>query len=250
MAALDCIKQLVKDTGDRSLVVNAANENWTDNGALRFLNEGADWLDQHMIKKPKAWLYKPVAAGVSLVTFSVPRWIKEVWIASASHRRKLTLRTQASIRAQYHDVPLTEIENGHVAWWCPAEAMLAPEQHEEDETSLGNAGATDLDFLVYGDAYLTKAIIIMPPPDEARTLEILATWGSRTLTEPADENFWTVTRPAMLVKAAKLVREIQVFQNAERGQFYTASLMDDIRRLEDDMLREQNAVPLLYMRMI
>ena len=238
-------KKLVKLSGNYGLVVDAANEDWTDNGANDFLNAGQKWLDQRFeYDKQQAWYTQVLTAGTSLVTFNVARYIESVEISSTSLERKLLVRqTMNQLRELYPDVPLSAIDNAEPEHWTPSILGLAPQQYNQTESTLTTGGVTDLDFYEYGNYYLTSGVIILPPPDAAYTVKILARWFSKELTADADVSVWTMNRPELLVRAARLQMEVDLHRASEASNIFVASLVDDLDKLYQDFKAEQMAGP-------
>lgn len=264
MNAQELLIALCKKTGDYSLVTNYRNGNYADAGGLALLNDGALFLDGICKKKPRAVLYKVTAEGDTYIPFDVPRYVSEVWLSDGTNRTQLLRSDPTAIRSQTgatttdilespiitddrnnYPEPFSQavaISNGRPSFWSPSIDYLAPAQASDpdivDASDLPT-GATDYAYLTFGDAYLTRGLMLIPPADGVYTIEIVAVWRNKALSAATDVNFWSIFRPDVLVRAACRQREVDVFQNAERAAFYETVLRGDVRGIENDMIREE-----------
>lgn len=238
---LDIVKQVLKATGDYSQVTDAEGGDYTDNGIDWHINNAQKFLDREFkYKKDKAWVYKKVTQGESLVTLARARNIIEVWVAQAGGTRtRLATRTAGELRADYSSVPLSAITQARpTVYACPITG-LAPAQYAETESSLSTAGMTDLDYLIFGNYYASDAIVIMPPADGTYTVEILANCFSKTLTADADVSFWSINEPSLLVDATCLHMENQLHRNAQGYSDKLGPLDKALTQLFHDLVEEE-----------
>lgn len=241
---LEVKQQVVRDSGHYELVVDTTG--WADNGIHFHINAAQRWLSrQFEYEKAEATLSKLLTAGTSLVQLARARYVKDVWLADAtgSSRTQLERITWRRMRELYASVPLSEIDNGTPLYWCPRPIQLAPEQFSEDASSLATAGNTDLDFYVYGNAYLTSGIIILPPPDAAFTLNVHATWLDKELTVDGDVSFWSVAAPELLADATRLSIERRLHRNSQGVNDFVAPLLADLQQIYFDLVDEEAAGP-------
>ena len=101
---------------------------------------------------------------------------------------------------------------------------------------------TDTDFMVFGEAPLTSTIMIMPPSDGTRTIEILADWYTPELTLDTHTSFWC-THPELLVRACQLQLEIDYHRNSEGVNDWVNALRHDLRKIYHDILAENLSGP-------
>lgn len=249
---LEIARQVVKASGDYDLVVDGDISTCVDNGVNWHINEGQKILDREFkYKKDKAWIYKKIVAGQSLVQLNRVRTILEVWVVgSDAIRQQLTVRSLDALRLAFPDVPLSAVTQGTPLYYTPSLVGLGPEQYAETANSLATAGMTDTDFLLYGNFYATDAIAILPPPDGTYTVEILANCFSKTLTSNTDVSFWSVCEPSLLVDAACLHIEGQMHRNSTGYNDKLAPLQRALLQLYHDMLEEESAGPPERFRML
>jgi len=244
MTMLQIKTQVIEDSGHYELVVNTTA--YVDNGIHFHINAAQRWLSRNFeYKKAEATLSKLLTAGTALVTLNRARYVKDVWLADATGtaRTQLERITWRRMRELHGSVPLSEIDNGTPKYWCPAPIQLAPEQFTETAETLAAAGNTDLDFYVYGNAYLTNGIIIMPPPDAAYTLNVQATWLDKELTLDDDVSFWSVAAPELLTDATRLSIERRLHRNTQGVNDFTAPLLADLQQIYFDLVDEEAAGP-------
>jgi hypothetical protein len=185
-----------------------------------------------------------LAAGEAQVTFVKARWIEQVWIAPVNgQRRELTVCDIRWLRKQYPDVPLSAVTRAAPQYWAIPIVNLAPEQVGDEEDNLEAAGLTDLDFLQYGDLWLTDVVMIMPPADMAYTVEVLARWRYHELSDDDDVSFWSMAEPDILVAATKVQLELNKHRN-ETGQMqFEKYCLAELKRLEHELASENAAGP-------
>lgn len=243
---------VVTDSGRHDLVLDYGAGDYSDNGCNRYINEAQRYLDRMLsYKGDKAWLYKPLTANSSHITFNRARYISEVWISSTTgDRALLTMKSLPWLRQEYGDVPVTDLDSATPMYWAPLIPGLAPEQYAETSSTLTTAGLVDLQYLSYGNYYITDGIIIMPPTDIALTVEVLARFYSKTLVNDADVSFWTVNDPGILEDYTRLLFEQKLHRNSEGARDFLLPIEEKVRQIYYDMISEETSQPSRLMRMI
>ncbi len=241
----DVRQLLVRRSGNYSLVVDAANEDWTDNGANAFINAGQRWMDRKFAyDKQQSWYTHILAADQSLLSFDKARYIESVEISTEDGGRKILARkTLRDLMTEFSDVPLSSITGAEPKFWTPDIVGLSPELFSTTLSSLTSDGVVDTDFYLYGDHYLTSAVIILPPPDVAYTVKVLGRWLSKELTSDNDVSVWTVNAPELLVRAARLQIETDLHRGSEGSNVFEARLLDDLNEFYRDFKAEAVAGP-------
>lgn len=100
---------------------------------------------------------------------------------------------------------------------------------------------TDTDVLVLGDRFADKSILIMPPTDIAYTAEILCAWKSPVLENNNHRSFWTVNRPALLVRTAMMILETDFHRNTQGRRDYELAVAQEVQQIYHDLIAEEQA---------
>lgn len=103
------------------------------------------------------------------------------------------------------------------------------------------ADLVDTDVLVLGDTFPERSIMIMPPADQAYTVEVLCTWHSPVLTNDNHRSFWTVNEPQMLVRACNMIIESDHHRNSTGRLDYQLPLVEELTQLYHDLTQEEMA---------
>jgi hypothetical protein len=83
-------------------------------------------------------------------------------------------------------------------------------------------------------------IMIMPPTDEAITIDMVGKFRSGALSSDSDVNFWTLIYPELLEKAANY--EIEVTMRNTQGQAdWMAAIQDALTQIDHDAAEEESA---------
>jgi hypothetical protein len=240
-------EDLARESAHHELVIDFAGADYSDDGADYYLNAAQRWLDDMFpYRKSQAWYFSVLAAGQSLVTFNSARYVERVVLASGTDgRTELIRKTQRELQvlySDYTDVPLSSLDQGTPEYWAPAVIGLAPEQYAEDATTLAAAGAEDLDFLAHGNHYPLQGLIVMPPSDGVRTVEVLGRWYSKELSADADVSVWSVNHPDLLVRAA--MRELEItFRNEQGVRAIEGPLLIQLKQISHNLAAEDAAGP-------
>jgi hypothetical protein len=133
-------EQVARESGRFDLVQDAENDDYSDNGFDRFINDAQDWLDRKLqYPKGQRTYFQQLSAGQSLVVFQRPRYIEEVWcIDDNSERYRLERKTYWQLREDYNKVPLSSADRDEPAYWAPAPVGLAPEQANKGKFNISN----------------------------------------------------------------------------------------------------------------
>ena len=237
-------RRLVELSGHFELVLDAAQNDWGDNGADDYIRAAQRFLDdQFQYHKSEAWLYKKLTAGESLVTFNNARIIKEVWISNATGFRTMLQRmTPEALRKEHNENTLAAITNGTPEFWTPGVTMLAPSQIAETAVTFAAEGLTDYDLIVFSNDYLNKSVYIMPTVDVDTTVEILAEWKSAELTNDEDVSYWSQF-PELLIRAARMEIEVDLHRNSTGRRDFEDALMPRLSLLNDNLRAEEQSGP-------
>lgn len=207
-------RMFILESGRHDLVRDAANNDFTDLGmANYYINNGQRWLDRRLpYHKTKARLYKTLAAGASMITFTMARSVTDVW--------------RINDDGSYTRLP-----------WSTLYVGLAPDQKDDTQED-----HPDVDTLVFGNHWATQAIYLAPDDLNSRDLMIEANWYCPNLADDTDVSFWTVQHPELLVRAACMQAEIGM-RNTQGVNDYGAPLLDDVKMVALDLAEEEQAGP-------
>lgn len=207
-------RMLVLESGRYDLVRDAANNDFTDLGlANYYINNAQRWLDRRLpYHKTSARLYKTLAAGASMITFTMARSVTDVWRIN-------------------DDGSFTRIP------WATLHVGLAPDQKDDTQED-----HPDVETVVFGNHWATQAIYVEPDTESSRNLIIWANWYCPKLVNDTDVSFWTVQHPELLVRAACMQIEIGM-RNSQGVNDFSGPLLDDVRHVSMDLAEEEQAGP-------
>jgi len=209
------------------------NSNGSDNGADFFIGAGQRFLDRRIdFRKSSGRIFKPLAVDAYTIKFNGCRAIERVYINDTEERWKLELKTLEWLRDEYFDT-VADTDSGDPIYWSPA--MLRGIDIK-DMNSVGTffnfvmneKGTEDYD-----------GIVILPPPDEAMTVEIFGKFYSPNLVDDSDESYWSAVVPETLIQAALYRLEI-FYRNTEGAKDYLAGIEMDLVDIDKDSIHEDN----------
>lgn len=237
-------RRFVELSGHYELVLDAEQNDWGDNGADDYIRAAQRRLDDEFsYHKSDAYLYAKLSAGEAVITFNWARLIKEVWIADATgYRTQLQRKSMRKMREEYNETTLAAISQGTPASWTPITDMLAPSQQDETAASFDSAGFVDYDQITFSEAYLSKSIVVLPPPSATTTVQIKASWYSPTLNNDEDVCFWSQF-PELLIRGARAEMEMDLHRNTTGYRGFLEGLVPRLSRLEDNLLEEEQSGP-------
>lgn len=242
----DIREKFVKLSGRYDLI----KTNKTDNGADFFINAGQRFLDRMQGSgKMQARYTAALAVGQILVYTAGLRAIKGVWISNSDGMSSLTVATLEQLR-EYYGQKLSEVDQGTPAYYAPA--VLRPYPDTATAASLTGLYDTE-DLILYTSTpsitghWTYNGIVVMPPSDQARTVQIWGLFYSPTLsatlagsTWTQTKSFWTEQHPEILLKAS--LYELEVFyRNSEGAKDWQAAMGLDITGLDHDFVEEEMA---------
>jgi hypothetical protein len=210
------------------------NEDFTDNGADFYINEGRKFLDR-LDETQKSWAvaYRFMEIDGFAVHFQDCRAIKEVWAATTSARWQLEKNDLPDLIAGYMTTLPSGMDSGTPLYYSPAITWFIPENvtAEDFESFLGYVDVSA------GNAYGFNSILIMAPTDEKLSIEVKGLFYSHPLTDETDENYWTVSNPMLLIMST--MRQIEVINRNTQGvNDWTNSIAIEAKQLGMDMVEE------------
>lgn len=185
----------------------------TDNGANAYINAGQDYLDAHQLTPKSISHYlKDIASGVYKLEVANLRILHEVWIINADGRTQLEEKTLNWIKTEYGE-DFDDIETGTPLYYCRDVSGLSPQQAELTSDTYTTDFTYGHETIIFGNHWKKSNIIIMPPPDEVFTVDVVAEFYSKTLADNAvgesysDKSYWTEVHPGLLVDSALMMLE-------------------------------------------
>ena len=210
------------------------NEDFSDNGADFFINEGRKYLDRlDYIQKSFASCFRLAEIGKYSVNFPFCRAIKEVWAATISERWRLEKKSLQELTTDYLSNLPSERSTGAPLYYSPCMARYVPEDAEAGELE-AFAGFTDVEA---GNYHEYNSILLSVPVSEQTMIDIRGLFYSMELVNDADKNYWSEAHPLLLYMSA--MRQIEVTNRNTQGvNDWTASIRDEVTQLGMDFVEE------------
>ena len=188
------------------------NGDYSDNGADFFIYEGQKHLDR-LNETQKSWAscFRFVEPGFFAATFPYCRAIKEVWAASTTARWQLEKKNLQDLITGYMTSLPSERTNGTPLYYSPGITRYIPEDATAD-TFESYIGWVDIPS---GNAHEYNSVLLNVPTDEKIVLDIKGLFYTAQLVYDADENYWSVAHPALLIMSAQ--RMMEVFNRNTQG---------------------------------
>lgn len=205
MSNLLYVKQLfVKMTGRYDLVVNAVEGNWTDAGALNYINDAILELERYWDQpRSSKRLYLRLEVDQGFRSMTAARSIEKVWIPvdgvehvleEADDRILTNYFTGADSVSSglpyYYSLPNSHLHNTHL--FDTANTFQA----------MGLQGFSDV---LFGESSVYDTIQVYPPPDKPYTLVVLGKFYEPLLSLDTDANIWTTRFPRTLAYMACMI---------------------------------------------
>lgn len=190
------IRQKFRELSGRYDLVN---DDFSDNGANFFINEGSKWLDR-TVETTKSWasFMAVINAGDWNVQFQQARAIKEVWISTIEGKWQLEkIRLQDMLASFFTQNP-AEWTNGTPTYYSPILTRTIP----ETLTPADIAAFSAFIGLITSSGYDYNAIILSAPVDQDTLVEVVGLFYSQVMADDTDTNFWSTVHPLLLVQAA------------------------------------------------
>ena len=219
MTLLQLRTKFVDTNGRHDLVVNTSA--YADNGADFFINAGVKLLDRLTSISDLSAIRSETLAidGYTMNTLHAKAIDSVSFINADDEIVYLTKMTMRELREAY-----PELENTDSG--TPVHYALYMQRTFASDTEATPDG--------------NKGIMIMPPTDEAITINITGKFKSKTLSIDTDVNFWTIMYPELLIKAANYELEV-MYRNSEGARDWMLAITDALRELDHDVVEEDIA---------
>jgi hypothetical protein len=231
MTLVELRRKFVELSGRYDLV--SSTSTWADKGANFFINAGQNFLDRLLtVPETKASIfYDLLPDQYSLIFTHRCRAILEVWINSDETRIKLEKCSLKDIK-EYYSGQVTTIESGQPLYYANAGVRALDSAAQYTIGSFIN--------LNYADSSIesnSRGIIITPPTDVQRTVEIVGMFSQIPLTTDSQENYWTIEVPELLLKAALYQLET-FYRNTEGANDWLRAIQLEVDGLDKDNVEE------------
>lgn len=218
MTLLEVREQFIKTSGRWDLVVDAAAEDYSDNGADFYLQAGQDWLDRRLpFAKDHAEVVVSLTAGDTQVSVPRARAIKQVWLNYASDDVRELLRCSvADLRREYgQSPPFSSVDRSAPVFYAP---VVLRSGSSPSTTTEGYTG-----------------IVVAPAATIDTTLTLRGMFLSEALDADAAVSFWTVVHPDILIQAAMLRME-ELHRNSSGASDHRQALQQMISDIYADQV--------------
>ena len=212
------------------------NDDYSDNGADFFINEGRKFLDR-LDETQKSWAVRlcPILADAAYVTFPYCRAIKEVWAASATEGRwQLEKKNLQDLMESYLKTLPAEMGSGTPLYFSPC---ITRATYPDDlipasfESLIGYVEVANSNY---------NAILINVPTSEDLTLIISGLFYSPELILDTDTNYWSEANPMLLYMST--MRQIEIVNRSTQGvNDWTNSITAEMKQLGMDLVEEMVA---------
>lgn len=234
MNLLDIRTKFVQLSGRYDLVDDPVN--WSDNGADFYINSGQNYLDRLVtVPENTATIFLPLASGeYSLMFQHSCRSIKTVFANNTEDRIELEKVSLQELKTKYAET-VGETDTDAPAYYALADLRAL-------ETTVKNDLGTFIN-LTHDETnakYDYRGLIIVPPVDEAYTIEISGLFLQNKLTSDTDENYWTQAAPDLLLKAS--LYQLEAFsRGTENAKNWLSAILSEVHELEKDFIEEDVA---------
>src|SRR5262245_28737399 len=173
MSLIATRQTFVQYSGRYDLVTDAAANDYTDNGADKFIKAGQKWLDTNfLIGRTRATAYQYIGVGGWYAIIPSCRVVHALWISNAALGRWEAERKNLAGLRQLFPGSLEETTRGRVEIYAPLTLRDVPEIL--GTITVDQLGQTS--YTVAGEIYSYNGVLFAPPTNEAITLEIDGTF--------------------------------------------------------------------------
>jgi hypothetical protein len=238
MDLLGIRQQFIRTSGRLDLVTTESDDYDVDNGSDFFINSGVRFLDRkYLTAKTRASIFEELAIGSWYFTFPNCSYVEEVWCNDTAGRWKLTKYPYQTIKENYSE-PVSESESGPPQFYSPI-WIRSNDVNTIDSPSDFESLGTFFNYVKLSDNGSFNGVIFTPKTDVAYNIEIVGKFTSAELVDNTDTNYWTVTSPEILIKAA--LYQLEVFnRNTEGAKDWLNAIETETLGLEFDLVMEES----------
>ncbi len=246
MALLEMRDLFVMATGRADL------DNSTATGANWFINAGQRMLDRMGdFHKAVARHFINLESGQFVVFVPRCRAILQMYMVDSTARTWLTKKTFEWILENHPDLleGITAIAPGQRAiaannlgsslYYAIVPSGVSPVQNDLSlQKNLDHKYGTEGVFM--GDHYVYKTLVIVPPTETAKTLDLHGYFDSPLLSNDWDKSWWTERHPEVLLHASCYQLET-FYRNTEGAKDWMVAIREGIRGIQIDYALEEVA---------
>ncbi len=213
------------------------NDDFSDNGADFFINEGQKFLDRTN-ENQKSWASCFRFIEVGLYSASIPncRAIKEAWAATSTERWQLEKKNLQDLIAGYMTGLPSSRNTGTPLYFSPTITRHAPQESPSIDFE-SFIGWVDIPS---GNAHEYNTILLNVPTSSRLVIEIKGLFYSLMLTEDEDENYWSTMHPMLLIMSA--MRSVEVVNRNTQGvNDWTSAIQSEVTQIGMDLVEEHIA---------
>ncbi len=210
------------------------NEDFTDNGADFFINEGSRYLDRmEDVQKSFASHFRFIDIGGFSASFPHCRSLQEVWIHTSTGRWQLEKMDYADLIANYLSGLPSSRSSGKPSFYSPTITRYIP---SDIDTLDFEAYAGFVDIPAIGRSEY-NSIILNSPIDEKMSVELKGLFYSHELSADEHSNYWTDVHPMLLIMST--MRQLEIINRNTQGvNDWTRSIVDQMKQLGMDLVAE------------
>jgi hypothetical protein len=214
------------------------NEDFSDNGADFFINEGRKFLDR-LDETQKSWAscFKILSPNHFSISFPHCRAIKEVWIADVVNGRwQLYKKDLQDLIAGYLTGLPSSRTAGSALYYSPCITRYIPEDAtvEDIEAFVGYVEVPS------GSAHEYNSILLNVPVQYQSMLDIRGLFYSMELVDDTDENYWSSIHPMLLYMSA--MRQVEIVNRNTQGvNDWTSAIASEMAQIGMDLVEEHIA---------
>lgn len=212
------------------------NDDYSDNGADFFINEGRKFLDR-LDETQKSWATRlcPLVSDVAYVTFPYCRSIKEVWVASPTNGRwQLEKKNLQDLMNGYLMTLPAEMNSGTPLYYSPCITRKYPT--DTITTPPPNSFESLMGYIEVANSNY-NAVLLNVPSSEDVTLIISGLFYSTELLLDEDTNYWSEVHPMLLYMST--MRQIEIVNRSTQGvNDWTNSILVEMKQLGMDLVEE------------
>ncbi len=225
------IRQKFRELSGRFDLVN---EDYSDNGADFFINEGRKFLDR-LNETQKSWAscFRFIEIGYQSATFPYCRAIKEVWVMTSTSRWQLEKVSLQELISEYLAEMPTARSTGTPIYYSPTLTRFIPE-NPSSITFESFIGWVDIPS---GNVHNYNAILLDVPVSERMAVEVKGLYYSAELLNNTDKNFWSEVHPMLLIMSAMRYTEV-INRNSQGVNDWNISIETEMKQLGMDLVEE------------
>lgn len=211
------------------------NEDYSDNGADFFINEGRKFLDRSTNETNKSWAsaFRFIDEGRYSVSIPHCRAIKEIWMMSSTARWQVEKKSLQDLISEFLSGSPSERTSGEPAYYSPTITRYIPESIQSDDFE----SILQWVEIPSGNSHEYNTILFSAPVDQRLGVEVKGLFYSSELVNDTDENYWSVMHPLLLYMSAMRYIEV-VNRNTQGVNDWTKAIIDDMNSIGMDLIEE------------